>query len=153
MPVIDLANLIENRTSSQSLHTRIVIVKSLVSNIPATIGLLCERATQIIEIDESNLKFSCVHATTFSFLAGIVTLNKETFQIFNVDEFFRKYQADIGINAHSVIADEAAAPVKKNHESHKAAKEDSQGEFSPEEATPPCVKEDLAEAPAAGVRS
>jgi chemotaxis signal transduction protein len=101
MPVIDISRILENRDSFHLMHTRIVIVKSAVYDLEC-LGLICEKATTISEIDKNDFKLPIIKTTNFSFLEGVCTVGRETLQFFNVDELLTKLKVEMGLDHPSV---------------------------------------------------
>lgn len=94
IPVIDIAHILENRASQRLMHSRIVIIKSAVYGFEY-VGLICEKATSIVEIDKNLFKIPIIKSSNFSFLEGIYTTDIDAVQFFNVDELLKIFKEEM----------------------------------------------------------
>lgn len=91
VPVIDIRALMTGVRSDNRLSTRIAIVRFTVSKGKRRlIGLLAERLTEVMRIDESMFKPSGVTNAKARYLGDVVTDNRGILQRLNVAELIPK---------------------------------------------------------------
>ena len=91
VPVIDIRALMAGVRSDNRLSTRIAIVRFTVSKgKQRLIGLLAERLTEVMRIDESMFKPSGVTNEKARYLGDVVTDNRGILQRLNVAELLPK---------------------------------------------------------------
>lgn len=91
VPVIDIRALMTGLRSDNRLSTRIAIVRFTMSKgKQRLIGLLAERLTEVMRIDESMFKPSGVTNEKARYLGDVVTDNRGILQRLNVAELIPK---------------------------------------------------------------
>lgn len=87
LPVVDLSLLLEKKESSSAMHTRIVILKS--ESFASPYGLICEKATYVIELNREEFILPDMRKDYWPFLGGIYTHKGQVLQMFNVEELIK----------------------------------------------------------------
>lgn len=88
LPVVDVRYLIEKKESDSAMHTRIVVLQS---NVCASVyGLICERATTVMNLKKEDFKLPTMKTKSLPFLGGIQTINNQILQLFNPDELLKE---------------------------------------------------------------
>jgi len=87
VPVIDVRALMTGDITDQRLSTRIAIIKfSLAKHDQRLIGLLSEKLTEVMRIDESQFQPSGVTNASTRYLGDVITDNKGILQRLKVSE-------------------------------------------------------------------
>lgn len=90
VPVIDVAQLIENHPSSSAMHTRIVLLnQSPREDETNMLALICEKVTATIDVEKSQFIDSGIKVKELPFLGGIYSHGEKSIQYFNVKELFK----------------------------------------------------------------
>ena len=87
IPVADLSLLINAQTSRPCMHTRIVLLQPTGVKTPL-FGLLAEKVTEAIEINETAFAESGVHPISLSFFGGISNEKEMAIQQLDVDKLY-----------------------------------------------------------------
>lgn len=95
VPVIDTVQLIENRPSENSMHTRIVLLKYQSFENDSFIGLICEKAISTIEAELSQFIRIGLKSNEKPYLGGMFTDGPNSIQYFDVLALFKKINAVI----------------------------------------------------------
>jgi chemotaxis-related protein WspB len=107
VPVIDVVHLVENRHSTNSMHTRIVLLQHPSFGTTTYLGLICEKAFATIDLERSQFRDSGIKSKERSFLGGIYTGESKTIQYFDVLALYQTL-----VNPEN--SDEVRAHFKKN---------------------------------------
>jgi chemotaxis-related protein WspB len=83
VPVIDVVQLIENRSSGSSMHTRIVLLKHHTIESSNFLGLICEKAIATIEVEFSQFIDSGLKPEEKPYLGGIYSDGSKSIQYFD----------------------------------------------------------------------
>lgn len=87
VPIIDFSQLIENRPSSDSLHTRIILIQKAISTTEQrVIGILSEKVTDILSIGSEAVIQSGIQS--LNFLKGSIADSEGIIQLVNVEKLF-----------------------------------------------------------------
>ncbi|WP_455209053.1 chemotaxis protein CheW [Kaarinaea lacus] len=87
VPVIDMRALMTGTKAGKRLSTRIAIIRlGLSKSKPRLIGLLAEKLTEVLRIDDSQFKPSGVTNDDTKYLGEVVTDNRGILQRLNVSE-------------------------------------------------------------------
>lgn len=87
IPVVDVTCLMEGRTTKKNLSTRIVLVSIHgKENQKRIIGLMAERLTEFMRIDESRFRSSGVKHQDTNFLGDVVTDSHGLLQRLSIDQ-------------------------------------------------------------------
>jgi chemotaxis-related protein WspB len=90
VPVIDTVQLIENRPSGNSMHTRIVLLKHQSLESDNYIGLICEKAISTIEAELSQFVKTGLRSKDKLYLGGIYTDGPNSIQYFDILALFKQ---------------------------------------------------------------
>lgn len=90
VPVGDLSILIEGRESKNSLHTRIVLLKSSLGN-GQIFGLLAENMTDAVELNRKDFTQVDLSLNQPSFSAGILNKEEKIIHLLDVDKLSQLY--------------------------------------------------------------
>lgn len=81
-PVVDLCEFFEQRSCSNDLGTRIIIINSKTpSGNSRPIGLIAERVTEVLKCDDSDLKSTGIKSKETPFLGKIFKHGNEMIQL------------------------------------------------------------------------
>lgn len=89
VPVVDLAELLEKRPSSNAMHTRIVILKDTFEGQDRYMGLMGEKITETFERDAALFVESGFNMQQFPYLKGVLTEGGISVQFVSVEELFQ----------------------------------------------------------------
>jgi len=96
VPVIDLCHLFLNRSSSKKLSTRIIFVKSSTSGRQGKIiGLLVEKATETVKVDEESFIRSGISNEDMPFIGPVITDGKGVVTRILTEEIFSLVDGDL----------------------------------------------------------
>lgn len=85
IPVIDFSSLTESSESSESMHSRIFILSRMNGEKFQQVGILSEKITEAMEIENEKISSSGVHVKEFPYFDGIVRLGPDIVQIVDAD--------------------------------------------------------------------
>lgn len=89
VPVIDLCQYFENRSSSNSMHTRILLLKNPNPHeAKHFLGLIAEKITEIIEKESSDFMDSGLQVKNSAHFGGVLNYNKSAVQFIHIEKFF-----------------------------------------------------------------
>lgn len=87
VPVIDLTSLMSGRRTNQRLSTRIVLLSiALPDGKLRTIGIMAEKVTEVMRLDESLFKKSGVKNENARYLGDVITDSKGILQRLTISE-------------------------------------------------------------------
>lgn len=96
VPVVDLCELILNRPSSRKLSTRIILMKINIDGVEEkTIGLMVEKATETVKIEEESFIDSGVHNKDMPFIGPVVADGHGLVTRIMPGEIFRKVDKEL----------------------------------------------------------
>lgn len=84
VPVIDIVQLMENRSSGNSMHTRIVLLKHHTIESSNFLGLICEKAIATMEVEFSQFVDSGLKSKEKPYLGGIYSDGSKSIQYFDI---------------------------------------------------------------------
>lgn len=87
IPVADLSLIIENRTSCDCMHTRIVLLHSSGLDYPQ-FGLIAEKVTEVIDLELLSFVDSGVYPADLPFFKGISNDVDVPIQLLDVDKLY-----------------------------------------------------------------
>jgi chemotaxis-related protein WspB len=90
VPVIDTVQLIDNRPSGNSMHTRIVLLKHQSLENDNFIGLICEKAISTIEAELTKFVKTGLRSKETPYLGGIYTDGPNSIQYFDILALFKQ---------------------------------------------------------------
>jgi len=94
VPVIDFCQLIENRPSGDSMHTRIMLFKHPDSDSQTPIlGIIAEKVTETTVQKPSSFIDSGVKVKDFPYLAGVHSIDGKVTQLVLIDELIKSMQS------------------------------------------------------------
>lgn len=86
IPIIDFPYLTENISCKDSMHSRIfVITREKGGAPPIQIGILAEKITEAVEIEEEKISRSGLKIKEFPYFDGVIRQGPETIQVIDVD--------------------------------------------------------------------
>lgn len=89
IPVIDFSQLIAQRPSSDSMHTRIIIFNIQYEDVkPNMMGFIAEKVIETRDLEFSEFKDSGVRIERFPFLKGLMNRGAEVIQFVSLPELF-----------------------------------------------------------------
>lgn len=86
IPVIDFAILTESVSSTESMHSRIFILSRTKGNTTQYVGILSEKITEAVEIENERMTASGVHVKEFPYFDGIIRLGPDIVQIIEAEQ-------------------------------------------------------------------
>lgn len=90
VPVFDFCQLIDGRSSSDSMHTRIILFRDPASDNPAPVlGLIAEKVTETTEQELSQFKEAGIESNNLPFLGGVCNINGKVTQLVLIDELIK----------------------------------------------------------------
>lgn len=96
VPVVDMTALMAEQKTRQRLSTRIVLIKLGMQDLPQRIiGLLAEKVTEVMRIDEEKFKDSGVKNTNAKYLGDVLTDERGILQRLNVSEILPRKVQDV----------------------------------------------------------
>lgn len=84
VPVIDTVRLIEDRSSGNSMHTRIVLLKHPSFEKINYLALICEKAVTAVDLEMSQFVSTGLRSEEQPYLGGIYTEGLDTIQYFDI---------------------------------------------------------------------
>jgi chemotaxis-related protein WspB len=94
IPVIDFCQIIENRPSSNSMHTRIILFKDPKNDNPAPIlGIIAEKVTESAERELSEFIESGLKNKNFPYMGGVQSERNQVTQFVSIDELIKSMQS------------------------------------------------------------
>ena len=87
IPVIDFSTLTEATGSTESMHSRIFILSRPKGDVSQLVGILSEKITEAIEIENDKISASGVRVKEFPYFDGIIRLGSDIVQVVDVDQF------------------------------------------------------------------
>lgn len=94
VPIIDFSELIENRPSGDSMHTRIILFKNPDSENPApVIGIIAEKVTQTTDQELTSFVESGLKLKELPYLSGVLTIDGKVTQLVLIDELIKRMQS------------------------------------------------------------
>jgi chemotaxis-related protein WspB len=93
--VVDLSKLLDDRTSSFYLHTRIIFLSEEENNLSCSLGIIAEKVIEVMECPGSDFFEPELHVSDFPFLDGIATKSGQSIQRIDVKKLFQFLQANI----------------------------------------------------------
>lgn len=91
IPVIDINNLCSGEAVKKSLTSRIILVNYKNNRI---LGLLAERVTETLHINESEFREVGIKVSNYEFLGSIAEHNDTLLQLINVDKLLSEALQD-----------------------------------------------------------
>ena len=86
IPVIDMSFYLRERKSDLYLSTRIIVINTTGTTIKSNyIGLLAEKLTDTLNINQSDIKKTGIDSTDVKFLDGIIQINNQVIKHLNID--------------------------------------------------------------------
>ncbi len=109
--VVDINYLYTQKPASICLGSRIIIVdlahsQEVKTKDPALLGILAERVTEAIHVDESELTDSAINMDDKSFLKKVVMHGKEIIQLINLDKLIPEKWRSKVIEADTLLTDD-----------------------------------------------
>ena len=96
VPVIDLCELFLNRPSEKKFSTRIIFVDSGYENgSKKLVGLLAEKVTETIKVDEASFIHPGVHNSDKPFIGDVLTDGKGLVSMIQTKEIFNKIDSEL----------------------------------------------------------
>jgi len=91
--VVDFSQVIANRPSAQSLHTRIILFSiEMPSGITKVLGLIAEKIIEIIDREPVEFIETGIKVKDLPYLEGVCIEKSGSIQLFNAVEFFQSMQ-------------------------------------------------------------
>ncbi len=87
IPVIDFSTLTESDSSKESMHSRIFILSRMTNSGPQQVGILSEKITEAIEVENDQILPSGVRVKEFPYFNGVIRLGGEIVQVVDAGLF------------------------------------------------------------------
>lgn len=86
IPVVDMNYLINNKPSSNLLHTRIILTEYEQAAKRVRVGLIAEKATETIIADPGNFAKSRLNIPSLPFITDVYLKGKDIFYLLEIDK-------------------------------------------------------------------
>lgn len=94
VPVIDFSQLVENRPSGDSMHTRIMLFKNPDSdNTTPVLGIIAEKVTETTDRETSDFIESGIKIKDLPYLGGVLNIDGKVTQLVLIDELIKSMQS------------------------------------------------------------
>jgi chemotaxis-related protein WspB len=97
IPVIDFGLLMQKTSCQKALHTRLIIIQSIVEGKPCILGVRAEKVTAVFEVDINAFQQEVQAIQPWPFLGGVYSTDRMLLQLVKGDVLLKWYYQQAGL--------------------------------------------------------